>query len=516
MRKARGEERRSRDRDQGRGEERRSRDRDQGRGEERQSRDREGSHALFIDGAWVKPRSGRTFATIDPSTEEAIGTVGRGEAADVDRAAVAADRALHGPWREMTPAARGRLLLRLADAIAAHKEEIALTETLDVGKPLKESRGDVDGVVATLVYNAGAADKLEGATIPLGPAFVDFTMMEPIGVTAHIVPWNFPLGMAMRSLAPALAAGCTAILKPAEQSPLSALRLAEIAAEIGLPAGVLNVVTGYGEEAGDALVRHRLVRSVTFTGSVETGRRVMAAAASGPKPVVLELGGKNPVLVFADADLDRLVEDVADGAFGNSGQVCSACSRLLVAESIFDELVDRLAARAARITVGPGRDDPDIGPLVSDEQLAKVTRHIEEARRAGAKLAAGGSRPANLQRGYFIAPTIFAGVEPNLRIMREEVFGPVLTLTRVKGEDEAVALANSLGYGLVAGVYTRDITRALQLAQRLETGSVWINGWFIGGQQAPTGGIKDSGIGRERGLPGLRNYLSTKNVGIRL
>ena len=516
MRKARGEERRSRDRDRGRGEERRSRDRDQGRGEERRSRDREGSHALFIDGEWVKPQSGRTFATVDPSTEEAIGTIGRGDAADVDRAAIAADRALRGPWREMTPAARGRLLLRLADAIAAEKEEIALIETLDVGKPLKESRGDVDGVVATLVYNAGAADKLEGATIPLGPAFVDFTMMEPIGVTAHIVPWNFPLGMAMRSLAPALAAGCTAILKPAEQSPLSALRLAEIAAEIGLPAGVLNVVTGYGEEAGDALVRHRLVRSVTFTGSVETGRRVMAAAASGPKPVVLELGGKNPVLVFADADLDRLVEDVADGAFGNSGQVCSACSRLLVAEPIFDELVDRLAARAARITVGPGRDDPDIGPLVSDAQLAKVTGHIEEARRAGARLAAGGSRPANLQRGYFIAPTIFAGVDPDLRIMREEVFGPVLTLTPVKGEDEALALANGLGYGLVAGVYTRDITRALQLAQRLETGSVWINGWFIGGQQAPTGGIKDSGIGRERGLPGLRNYLSTKNVGIRL
>ena len=471
---------------------------------------------LFIDGVWVEPTGGRSFTTVDPSTEEAIGTVARGDAADIDRAAVAADRALRGAWREMTPAARGRLLLRLAEAIAARKEEIALIETLDVGKPLKESRGDVDGVVATLVYNAGAADKLEGATVPLGPAFVDFTLMEPIGVTAHIVPWNFPLGMAMRSLAPALAAGCTAILKPAEQSPLSALRLAEIATEIGLPAGVLNVVTGYGEEAGDALVRHPLVRSVTFTGSVETGRRVMAAASSGPKPVVLELGGKNPVLVFADADLDRLVEDVADGAFGNSGQVCSACSRLLVADEIFDELIERLAARAGRITVGPGRDDPDIGPLVSDEQLRKVTGHIEEARRAGAKLATGGVRPAHLQRGYFVAPTIFAGVDPDLRIMREEVFGPVLTLTRIRDEHEAVKVANGLGYGLVAGIYTRDISRALRLTQQLETGSVWINGWFIGGQQAPTGGIKDSGVGRERGLPGLRNYLSTKNVGIRL
>ena len=470
----------------------------------------------FIGGEWARPESGDMFVTVDPSTEETIGEVARGGAADVDRAVRAADAALRGAWSALTPAARGGLLLRLADRIAAEKDALALLETRDVGKPLKESRGDIDGVVATLVYNAGAADKLEGATIPLGPGFVDFTIMEPIGVTAHIVPWNFPLGMAIRSLAPALAAGCTAVVKPAEQSPLTALALARIAADIGLPRGVLNVVTGFGEEAGDALVRHPLVRSVTFTGSVETGRKVMAAAASGPKPVVLELGGKNPVLVFADADLDRLVEDVADGAFGNSGQVCSACSRLLVAAEIADEVADRLAARAGRISVGPGRDDPDIGPLVSDEQWTKVVGHVEEARRAGARLVAGGARPGNLPRGYFVAPTIFAAVEPSLRIMQEEVFGPVLTLTNFSTEDEALALANGLGYGLVAGVYTRDISRAMRLAQRLEAGSVWINGWFIGGQQAPTGGVKNSGVGRERGLPGLRNYLSTKNVGIRL
>ncbi len=471
---------------------------------------------LFIDGEWVQPASGKTFATIDPSTEETIGEVARGDATDVDRAARAADHALRGPWSRMTPAERGRLLLKLADAITAAKDEIALMETLDVGKPLKESRGDVDGVVSTLIYNAGAADKMEGTTIPLGPAFVDFTMLEPIGVTAHIVPWNFPLGMAIRSLAPALAAGCTAVLKPAEQSPLTALRLAEIAMAVGLPPGVLNVVTGFGDEAGDALVRHPLVRSVTFTGSVEAGRRVMAAAATGPKPVVLELGGKNPVLVFADADLDRLVEDVADGAFGNSGQVCSACSRLLVEDAIADALTERLAARAGKISVGPGRSDPDIGPLVSDEQHAKVMGYVEEARRSGAKLAVGGSRPPHLQRGYFLAPTIFADVDPSLRIAKEEVFGPVLTVTRFANEEDGLALSNGLGYGLVAGVYTRDISRALKLAQRIEAGSVWINGWFIGGVQAPTGGIKNSGIGRERGLPGIRNYLSTKNVGIRL
>src|SRR6516164_179057 len=311
-------------------------------------------YRLFIDDDWLEPVGGAYFPTIDPATEESIAEIARGGAADVDCAVRAADAAMKGPWSRLAPAERGALLFKLADAIAGQREELARLETLDVGKPLKDSLGDIDGVVTTLRYNAGAADKMQGETIPLGPDVVDFTLLEPLGVTAHIVPWNFPLGMAMRSLAPALAAGCTAVLKPAEQSPLSALRLAEIAAEAGLPAGVLNVVTGYGEEAGDALVRHPLVRSVTFTGSVETGRRVMAAAASGPKPVVLELGGKNPVLVFADADLDRLTEDVADGAFGNSGQVCSACSRLLVAEPIFAELVDRLAARAARITVGPG------------------------------------------------------------------------------------------------------------------------------------------------------------------
>jgi aldehyde dehydrogenase (NAD+) len=306
------------------------------------------------------------------------------------------------------------------------------------------------------------------------------------------------------------------VVKPAEQSPLTALRLAAIAAETGFPAGVINVVTGYGEDAGDALVRHPLVRGITFTGSVETGRRVMAAAADGLKPVVLELGGKNPLLVFPDADLDRLAEDLADGAFGNTGQVCSACSRLLVAPSIADELVERVRARAERVTVGPGREDPDIGPLVSAEQHERVTGYLAEAHRDGARLVTGGGRPPGLERGYFVAPTVFDRVDPSSRIAREEVFGPVLTVTPFRDEEEALRLANGLGYGLCAGVYTRDISRALTLARRLEAGTVWINGWFIGGQQAPTGGTKDSGIGRERGLAGVRNYLQIKNVGIRL
>ncbi|MGD9511685.1 MAG: aldehyde dehydrogenase [Geminicoccaceae bacterium] len=470
---------------------------------------------LVIAGRAVPAASGHRFPTLDPATETPIAEVARGGAADVDAAVRAAHDAFYGDWRKVTPAARGRILLRLADLVAAHKEELATLETADVGKPIKEARGDVDGVVSTLIYNAGAADKMEGATIPLGPSVVDFTLMEPLGVTAHIVPWNYPLGMAARSLGPALAAGCTAVLKPAEQTPLTALRFAELALEAGLPPGVLNVVTGFGEEAGAPLVRHPLVRGVTFTGSVPTGRAIMAMAAERTIPVVLELGGKNAVLVFADADLDRVVADVVEGAFENAGQICSSASKLLVEASIADELVERLRARAARITVGPGKDDPDLGPVVSDEQHERVLGFVTEAKTT-ARLIHGGARPSDLPRGWFVAPTILDQVPPEARIAREEVFGPVVTITRFAAEEEATAIANGTGYGLVAGVYTRDISRALRLAQTLEAGSVWINGWFLGGQQAPTGGIKDSGIGRERGLPGVRNYLQVKNVGIRL
>ena len=471
----------------------------------------------WIDGREVPSVDGRSFASIDPATEAPIADVARGGEIEIDRACRAAQAALQGPWGRLAPVERGALLFRLAELILAARDELAALESQDVGKPLREARGDIDGVVATLRYNAGAADKIEGTTIPLGPAVVDMTLLEPLGVTAHIVPWNYPLGMAMRSLAPALAAGCTAVIKPAEQTPLSALRLGALCALAGIPPGVVNVVAGTGEEAGAALVRHPLVRGITFTGSVETGRKVAAAAGHGIKPVVLELGGKNPLLVFPDADLDRLVDDLADAAFGNSGQVCSACSRLLVHESIADPLVERIAARAQRITIGPPADDPDLGPLVSAEQHAKVVGHIEAARRAGARLVCGGGgRPPGLERGFYVEPTLFDRVDPALPIAREEVFGPVLAVTRFGDEAEALALANGLDYGLCAGVYTADIGRALRLARALEAGSVWINGWFLGGQQAPTGGIKASGIGKERGLLGVRNYLHPKNIAIRL
>ncbi|WP_454685392.1 aldehyde dehydrogenase family protein [Ancylobacter moscoviensis] len=471
---------------------------------------------LFIDGAFEAAASGATFETVDPSTENVLAQAARGDATDVDRAVAAAKRATRGPWRDITPAERGRMIFRLADVILAHKEEIARIETLDVGKPLKESRGDVEGVVATLRYNAGAADKLEGATIPLGRSVIDFTLLESAGVTAHIVPWNYPLGMLARSVGPALAAGCTTVIKPAEQSPLSAMLFARCCVEAGIPPGVVNVVTGFGEEAGAALVAHPDVRGITFTGSVETGRLVYAGAARGLKPAVLELGGKNPVIILPDADLDRAVVDILDGAFGNSGQVCSSSSRLILHRSIHDEFLDRLAEAASRLTVGAGLDDCDLGPVVSAEQYGRVTGYIAEGGRNGARLRHGGGRPKHLGRGYFIEPTIIDRVDPSHVVSREEIFGPVAVALSFDTMAEATALANGLGYGLVAGVYTADIGTALTLARDIEAGSVWINGWFIGGQQAPTGGIKDSGIGRERGLPGIMNYLQIKNVGIRL
>ena len=471
---------------------------------------------LFINNQWSEARSGETFETVDPSTEEVIATVARAGEEDVDCAVRAAHDAMAGPWSKLTPAQRGALLFKLADLVEANRAPIAWIETRDVGKPLGESLGDIDGVVATLRYNAGAADKMEGATIPLGPEFVDFTVLEPIGVTAHITPWNFPLGMAARSMAPALAAGCTVVLKPAEQSPLSALAFAKLVVEAGMPKGVINVINGFGADTGATLVAHPLVRGVTFTGSVATGREVNKNAAAGIKPVVLELGGKNPMLVFPDADLDRAATDAVDGIFGNSGQVCSASSLLLLHEDIKEAFLQRFQTKARTLTIGAGLDDCNLGPLVSREQYDRVMAYMNDGRDGGAKLRFGGGRPAHLKTGYFVEPSLFECADMTPAICREEIFGPVAVAVPFRGEDQAVEMANSLEYGLVAGVYSRDISRALTLASRIDAGSVWINGWFIGGVQAPTGGVKNSGIGRERGLPGIRNYLSIKNIGIRL
>ncbi len=472
--------------------------------------------ALFIDGKWMSSQAGKYFETLNPATEEVLAKVPRAGAVDVDVAVQAARKAFYGEWSEATPAERGRLLYRLAQAVQAHRDELAMLETLDNGKPLKEALGDIDGVVQTIEYNAGAADKLQGDTIPLGKEVVDFTWLEPLGVTAHIVPWNFPLGIAVRSVAPALAAGCTVILKPAEETPLSALRFASLAQEVGFPAGVLNVIAGFGEEAGAALVRHPQVRGVTFTGSAETGRKIMAQAAESLKPLVLELGGKNAFVVFEDADLERAVNDAVEAVFGNCGQVCSAASRLLLQRSIYQPFLEKFTERASQLKVAPGLEDGDLGPLVSKEQLQRALSYIDLGLKEGAKLSLGGKQPSHLTRGYFLLPTIFESVQPRMRIAQEEIFAPVVVAIPFDREEEALQIANDVPYGLTSGVYTRDIRRALTFAQRLESGSVWINGWYLGGVQAPTGGMKASGFGRERGLAGIHNYLQIKNVAIRL
>ncbi len=473
-------------------------------------------NALFIDGKWVPSARRESFESVNPATEEVLASVPRADAHDVDLAVRAAKKAFYGEWSEVTPSERGRLLYQLAQAIQSRREELAELETLDNGKPLREALGDVDGVVQTIQYNAGAADKLQGDTIPLGKEVVDFTWLEPLGVTAHIVPWNFPLGIAVRSVAPALAAGCTVVLKPAEESPLSALRLASIAKEVGFPDGVLNVVTGFGEEAGAALVRHPQVRGVTFTGSAETGRKIVAQTAEALKPLVLELGGKNALIVFADADLERAVSDAIEAVFGNCGQVCSAASRLLLHRSIQGEFVERFCERASSLKVAPGLENGDLGPLISKEQLQRAQDYIRSGLQEGAELRLGGKRPAHLPRGYFLEPTVFEAVNPQMRIAQEEIFAPVVVAMPFDTDEEAIRIANEVDYGLVAGVYTQDIRRAMTFAQKLECGSVWINGWYLGGVQAPTGGVKASGFGRERGLAGIHNYLQIKNVAIKL
>lgn len=472
--------------------------------------------SICVDSEFLPAISRREFDSIDPSTGRVVAQLSRGDAEDVERAVHSARSALNGPWRKATPQNRGEMLLALASALEANAETFAILETVDVGKPLSSSRGDIAGAIATLRYYAGAADKLEGTTIPLGQGFVDFTELEPLGVTAHITPWNFPLGMAARSVAPALAAGCTVVLKPAEQTPLTTLALAALFAKNGFPPGVVNVVTGYGEDAGAALAGHPAIDGLTFTGSVETGRLVGAAAGQALKPVVLELGGKNPMIVFEDADLDRAVGAAIEGAFDNCGQVCSSVSRLLLSEEIKEEFLDRFSAKACGLQTAPGLQDADLGPLVSSEQHEKVFEHIGAAVSDGATLLVGGGRPAGLEKGFFVEPTVFDNVPRSSKIACAETFGPVVSAFGFDEEESAVKAANGLPYGLAAGIFTSNIDRALRLAKRIEAGTVWINGWFIGGVQAPTGGVKDSGFGRERGMAGICNYVRIKNIGLQV
>lgn len=471
---------------------------------------------LFINGAWQPGHTTERIEAIDPATEEVIATVPRGTAADVDDAVAAARAAFKGPWSRLKPKERARLLYDLARAIEREADVFAELETRDSGKPLQLSRKETLGAARYFEYYAGIADKLHGEQIPLGPDYIDFTIREPLGVSAQIVPWNMPLNMIGRGVAPALAAGNTVVVKPAEWTSLTALKLGELFQLAGFPPGVYNVVTGYGREAGEALTNHPDIDGITFTGSVETGRRIMQAASVHIKPVVLELGGKSPHIIFADADLDLAAAEVVKGIYSNAGQICSAGSRLLVEERIREPLLERVTARSRAIRVGPGLDQPDMGPLVSAEHFQRVMSYIDTGLREGARVLTGGGRPDGLGRGYFVAPTVFDDVGGEMRIAQEEIFGPVLATLTFRDEEEALAIANGTKYGLVAGIFTNDINRALRLAAGIQAGQVYVNEYYAGGEETPFGGTKQSGFGREKGLATLQSYTQIKNVAIRI
>ena len=473
---------------------------------------------LLIGNRWVAAESGRTFATINPSTGEAICQVAEADAVDVDAAVHAAREAFeHGPWRTMNASARGRLLYRLADLIEANAEGLAQLEALDNGKPVSVARAvDVAKAVACYRYFAGWADKVHGKTIPIDGDFLCYTRHEPIGVVGQIIPWNFPMLMMAWKLAPALATGNTVVLKPAEQTPLSALRIGELILEAGFPAGVVNILPGFGPTAGAALASHMDVDKVAFTGSTEVGHLIMEAAArSNLKPVTLELGGKSPNIVFADADLDEAVEGAHMGLFANQGQSCCAGSRVFVERSIYDAFVEKSVARARGRVVGDPFDPrTELGPLVDQSQFDKVMGYIESGRSDGATLACGGDRIGD--RGYFLRPTVFADVRDEMKIAREEIFGPVMSILPFHGVDEAVNRANGTPFGLAAAVWTRDIKKALAVSNGVRAGTVWVNCYNVLDTRAPFGGFKQSGIGRELGEYGLQQYTQVKSVIARL
>lgn len=473
---------------------------------------------LFIDGEWVESVQGERLLTVNPATGEVLAEVAEGAEADLLAAVDAARRALPA-WRSLDAAERGTLLWRLADAIEARADALARLETLDNGKPLREARIDIRMTVDTFRYFAGWATKLEGETIPVRGRILNYTLREPVGVVGAITPWNFPLLMAAYKVAPALACGNTVVLKPAEETPLTALELAALAAEVGIPRGVLNVVPGYGETVGAALVRAKGVDKIAFTGSTEVGKVIMREAAASLKPVSLELGGKSPNIIFADADLDAAIRGAFAGIFYNAGQCCTAGSRLLIEESVHDEVLDKLLDRARQLTPGDPLDPKTrLGPLISEQQLARVLGYIEAGLSEGAALAVGGRRASYLgeERGYWVEPTIFQRVAPEQSIAREEIFGPVLTTLTFADEEEAVRLANATVYGLAAGVWTRDIKRAHRVAQQIEAGTVWINTYHPLDPASPFGGYKHSGHGRELGSYALDLYTQIKSVWVDL
>jgi aldehyde dehydrogenase (NAD+) len=469
---------------------------------------------MFIQGERVAARSGKTFDAIDPATGEIFGAVANGDRSDVDQAVTAARQAIEAGWAGLPPVRRVRMLNRLAALIRERATELASLESLDVGKPLRQAEDDVSAAASFFEYFAGVADKVFGSSIPLGRGFVDFTLREPLGISAQIVPWNYPLRLASRGIAPALACGNAVVAKPAAEAGLSIVRLADLATEAGIPPGVFNVVTG-GRETGAALAAHPGINHITFTGSVPTGIAIMKAAADHVVPVTLELGGKSPNIVLADADFEKATAAAATTLMQNAAQTCTAPTRLLLERTAHDRFVETLATRVRKIRLGRGLDNPDMGPVVSERQMKRVLQYLEQGTRDGATAVTGGGRAQGpgLVNGFFIEPTLLDGVERGSVLEQEEIFGPVLTVTSFDSVEEAIEIANGTPYGLVTGVWTRDLQKALTLATAIKSGQIRINSYSVEGSIGlPFGGFKRSGFGREQGVEALANYTQVKNV----
>src|SRR5450631_605508 len=476
-------------------------------------------HKLLIDGEWVEAASGETFASINPATEETLAEVAHGQSEDIERAVRAARKAFadDSPWRRMNASDRGRMIWRISELIEEHADELAMLESLDNGKPFSVARAaDVPLSADLFRYMAGWPTKIEGSTVPISalPApgeYLAYTLREPVGVVGQIIPWNFPLLMAAWKLGPVLACGCTVVLKPAEQTPLTALRLGELLQEAGLPDGVVNIVTGFGD-AGAALAAHDDVDKVAFTGSTEVGKLIVKAASGNLKKVSLELGGKSPQVLYKDADMDVAIPGAANGIFFNQGQCCNAGSRLYIERDVYDEVVQGVSDEAKKIKVGPGIDPgTQMGPLTSEEQLDKVLGYMSSGVDAGARAASGGGRVGD--RGYFVEPTVLTNTTPDMKVVREEIFGPVVCAIPFHSEDDDVIQSgNDTNYGLASGIWTRDINKAHRTAHRLRAGTVWINCYSVFDAAMPFGGYMESGWGREMGHNALDNYLETKSV----
>lgn len=471
----------------------------------------------FIGGQWLPAQSGKTFATVNPATEEVITEVAEGDSADVDQAVAAAREALErGPWSKMDARDRGRLMNKLADAIEENAEELAALESLDNGKPIRDAlAADLPLTIDCLRYYAGYADKITGQTIPIRGNYFCYTRREPVGVVGQIIPWNFPMLMTAWKWGPALAAGCTIVMKPAEQTPLTCLRMARLAQKVGIPDGVINVVPGYGPTAGASIVKHPGVDKVAFTGEHRTAQIIMRDASETLKRLTFELGGKSPNIVFADADLDAAAVGSHFGLYFNQGQCCCAGSRLYVQEKVYDKFVDKLTAMNKTRKLGDPLDSTtEQGPQVDQAQFDKIMHYIDLGKREGAECLSGGGRFGD--RGYFIEPTLFGNVNDDMAIAREEIFGPVLSVLKFKDVDEIVERANNTFYGLAAAVWTKDIEKAHRLAAKIKAGTIWINCYDVFDAAAPFGGFKMSGLGRELGEKGLDAYTETKTVTVSL